>query len=697
MKPNFALHTTQTDRSSALDMPEAERAAPEVHNFTAATANSPVQSELLPQKQQKDRAHDENDGPTTRDAFVDHPPHPLPPPEPPPGASVDHTSARLLSAASLTPRLSTPTLYAPVAAATAHAKPSQRGCAIDCPLWCLIQSLSPLVPFTAGNTTIPIVVTPARPSPDYSSQPWDALSLGVELGHLLGRHLTGRLLRPPISDAEALPPPPSTGVSAQLPPPAARHQSNPPPTPPPAGKISSRITDLRSSPPTQHLDFQSPLTSILPSPSQPPFPGLLPTSLVHIMTAEVHEAEGWVAPVAWRPARWRWRRLRWLRWHQQLRLKRARGLKRLAEDEAAAGKRQQWTDREAEARQVLCAALLSSQRHLRRQLVRPSPGLTLLHTKALRLRVSVDSRCNWLRLGSALSEAAAAVAMAWAAERAESTRRAAVRVEAAQAVAIAARARVDAARARVDALRPVAGSAQSKKASLLAQAEETETLGAAATYHTTSIASAIAAPSIAAPSITTAHATSAVSTIATPSTTATHTTSNASAIVPSSIASLATCSVTTSHTTSRTTSITSAIVTPSTTSAYATSREVSFVAKVIELDALLRARVGPAVAPSPIPPKRKGLLLFAQGLREALPAGALAHLTEAQVDNEILGQWRHQLSGAERREYCARAEEMASARRRGEVSQPRRRYRGARRGSTQGGATARPTSPMGEG
>ena len=217
-------------------MPEAERAAPEVHNFTAAAANSLVQSELLPQVQQKDRARDENDWPTTRDAFVDDPPHPLPPPEPPPGASVDHTSARLLSAASLTPRLSTPTLYAPVAAATAHAKPSQRGyaidddpprplpppepppgepadhtsvhllsaasptprlstptmyppvaaatahakpsqrgCTIDCPLWCFIRSLPPPVPFTAENTTIPITVVPVSPSPDYSSQPWDAL------------------------------------------------------------------------------------------------------------------------------------------------------------------------------------------------------------------------------------------------------------------------------------------------------------------------------------------------------------------------------------------------------------------------------------------------------------------------------------------------------------------------------------------
>jgi hypothetical protein len=162
MKPNFALHTTQTDRSSALGIPKDERAAPEVHSFTAAAANSLVHSELLPQVLPKDRVCDANDRPTAIDAFVDDPPRPLPPPEPPPGAFADHTSAHLLSAASLTPRLSTPTLYPPVTATTAHARPSQHGCTIDCPLWCLIPDRC-----HCGGS--PAQGTPPSPSPSSPS------------------------------------------------------------------------------------------------------------------------------------------------------------------------------------------------------------------------------------------------------------------------------------------------------------------------------------------------------------------------------------------------------------------------------------------------------------------------------------------------------------------------------------------------
>jgi hypothetical protein len=51
----------------------------------------------------------------------------------------------------------------------------------------------------------------------------------------------------------------------------------------------------------------------------------------------------------------------------------------------------------------------------------------------------------------------------------------------------------------------------------------------------------------------------------------------------------------------------------------------------------------------------------------------------------------------ERSRYRARTAEMAALSRRAAASRPHRRRRGARRGRTQGGATARPTAPMGEG
>jgi hypothetical protein len=58
--------------------------------------------------------------------------------------------------------------------------------------------------------------------------------------------------------------------------------------------------------------------------------------------------------------------------------RRARHVVRAAED-AAEMVRQQRTDREVMARRIRCTVLLSSQRQLRRQLVWPSPWLTLFH------------------------------------------------------------------------------------------------------------------------------------------------------------------------------------------------------------------------------------------------------------------------------------------------------------------------------
>ena len=48
-------------------------------------------------------------------------------------------------------------------------------------------------------------------------------------------------------------------------------------------------------------------------------------------------------------------------------------------------------------------------------------------------------------------------------------------------------------------------------------------------------------------------------------------------------------------------------------------------------------------------------------------------------------------------EIVAAMGETLSNHQRDEASRPRRRRRGARHGHTQGGATARPTPPMGEG
>ena len=64
--------------------------------------------------------------------------------------------------------------------------------------------------------------------------------------------------------------------------------------------------------------------------------------------------------------------------------------------------------------------------------------------------------------------------------------------------------------------------------------------------------------------------------------------------------------------------------------------------------------------------------------------------TSTQLKAEVHREWRA-LGESERRRYHTWAAEATSS------SQPRLRHRGARRGFTQGGATARPTPPLGEG
>jgi hypothetical protein len=125
----------------------------------------------------------------------------------------------------------------------------------------------------------------------------------------------------------------------------------------------------------------------------------------------------------------------------------------------------------------------------------------------------------------------------------------------------------------------------------------------------------------------------------------------------------------------------------------AAAEERVFVDKVIALADLLHSRAVRL-------PVQSGFELFKQETRAELELAdprALEALSADTLNAEVLGQWRHVIGEEERSRYRARAAEMAALSRRAAASRPRRRRRGAQRGHTQGGATARPTSPLGEG
>jgi hypothetical protein len=129
--------------------------------------------------------------------------------------------------------------------------------------------------------------------------------------------------------------------------------------------------------------------------------------------------------------------------------------------------------------------------------------------------------------------------------------------------------------------------------------------------------------------------------------------------------------------------------------------EAVFINKIIELDSLLRARSKCPVSSVPSPHAvQSGFDLFKQDVLFELGQtnqGALTGLGEGALHEEVFEQWRHVIDEEERTRYRARAAEEAAIFRLAAGSQPRRRRRGARRGCTQGGATARPTPPLGEG
>jgi hypothetical protein len=126
----------------------------------------------------------------------------------------------------------------------------------------------------------------------------------------------------------------------------------------------------------------------------------------------------------------------------------------------------------------------------------------------------------------------------------------------------------------------------------------------------------------------------------------------------------------------------------------------SFVTKVIELDAFLRARLEPPPVPAPCSPL-SGFDVFAQAVIASMRAEAgcepLQIFSSEYLRGETLREWRA-LKDSEREPYRARAAELAVAGRlRADGSRPRRRRRGARRGYIQGGSSPRPTAPLGEG
>ena len=124
----------------------------------------------------------------------------------------------------------------------------------------------------------------------------------------------------------------------------------------------------------------------------------------------------------------------------------------------------------------------------------------------------------------------------------------------------------------------------------------------------------------------------------------------------------------------------------------------SFVTKVIELDAFLRARLEPPPVSAPCSPL-SGFYVFAQAVIASMRAEAgcepLQIFSSEYLRGENLREWRA-LKDSEREPYCAQAAELAVAGRlRADGSRPRRRRRGARRGYIQGGSSPRPTAPLG--
>jgi hypothetical protein len=101
--------------------------------------------------------------------------------------------------------------------------------------------------------------------------------------------------------------------------------------------------------------------------------------------------------------------------------------------------------------------------------------------------------------------------------------------------------------------------------------------------------------------------------------------------------------------------------------------------------------------PTPLPLPPPPLICLPASLTDIVSDAASAKYAAAIQKKAAEAKVRAAEAEEERSRYRARTAEMAALSRRAAASRPRRRRRGARRGRTQGGATARPTSPLGEG